>query len=148
MTNEDILKDLSDSEVLFLTIVGEARGESIEGQVAVANVVMNRARKSRKPIKEVCLAPRQFSCWNQNDPNRQLLENLADMIMKGDYKYDHYKQIQWVTEGVITGKVKDNTRGVLNYMTTALFQSEQRPSWAKVPKSDPFEVGNHTFFTA
>lgn len=41
----------------------EARGESYEGQVAVASVVMNRVRSSRFPnsIQDVIYSPRQFT---------------------------------------------------------------------------------------
>ncbi len=144
MTAEELLKELADSEALFLTIVGEARGEPVEGQIAVANVILNRAKKRRQSIKEVCLAHNQFSCWNYDDPNRILLEELAKKILKGNYIYNDYKQIQWVIEGVIGGKLDDNTRGTDHYMTTGLFYSENRPSWATNPKKE-LKIGEHTF---
>lgn len=50
--------------VLARTIMGEADGEPWEGKIAVATVILNRARRDRKPIADVCLQPRQFSCWN------------------------------------------------------------------------------------
>lgn len=148
MTNKEIEDGLSDHEILFLTIVGEARGEPIEGQIAVGNVIMNRVKATRKSVKHICLAPRQFSCWNDNDPNRPKLEGIIREILKGSYDFEPYKQIQWVAAGLLEKKIKDNTNGVLNYMTSALFHSVNRPNWAKIPKTDPFKVGDHTFFTA
>jgi hypothetical protein len=145
MTNEELKEKLSDSEILFLTIVGEARGESIEGQVAVGNVIVNRALKRQKSIKEICLSPFQFSCWNENDPNRKVLISLAEIILKGNYNFPDYKQIQWIVEGLLGGKLKDNTRGSDHYMTSSLFNSDKRPSWARAPLKDPIVIGNHTF---
>jgi N-acetylmuramoyl-L-alanine amidase len=46
---------------LTLNVYHEARSEPQIGQVAVAQVTLNRARKAGKPIKEVVLAPYQFS---------------------------------------------------------------------------------------
>lgn len=148
MTNKEIADSLTDYETLFLTIVGEARGEPIEGQVAVGNVIMNRVKTSKKSIKDVCLGKRQFSCWNEDDPNRNLLERIIYEIAKGSYNYEPYKQVQLVAGGLMEKKIKDNTKGVLNYMTSVLFHSNARPDWAKVPKTDAFEIGKHTFFTA
>jgi len=148
MTNEQIKKQLNDFEVLFLTVVGEARGEPVEGQIAVANVIMNRAKKSKKGVKDACLAHKQFSCWNTNDSNRLLLERLTDEIMRGHHNFEFYRQIQYVVGGVYEGKINDNTKKSLNYMTTKLFRSDDRPDWAKIPSTEPFEIGNHTFFTA
>ena len=45
-------------------ILLEARGESYLGQVAVGEVIRNRAFKTSIGIIEICLAPFQFSCWN------------------------------------------------------------------------------------
>jgi len=60
-------------EYMARTLWGEARGESEEGQVAVGHVIKNRVEKKTwygKTIKDVCLKKWQFSCWNENDPNR------------------------------------------------------------------------------
>ena len=145
MTNDEIRKQFTDSEVMFLTIVGEARGEPVEGQIAVANVIVNRSRKRQQTIKDICLAPKQFSCWNFGDPNRAKIDKLAFRILQGEYNFPEYTQIQWVVEGIIGHKLKDNVKGRDHYMTTSLFNSDKRPSWAKMPKTDPIELGNHTF---
>lgn len=68
-------KDYS-MKVVAMTLWGEARGEPVEGKMAVASVIFNRAaimaRQSDKAFGEsvieemqrVCLAPAQFSCWS------------------------------------------------------------------------------------
>lgn len=47
------------------TLFMECRGESKAGQLAVASVIYNRAQLQHKTPEAVCLAPKQFSCWNQ-----------------------------------------------------------------------------------
>jgi spore germination cell wall hydrolase CwlJ-like protein len=145
MTNKELKHDLSDREILVLTIVGEARGEPIEGQIAVANVIVNRALRRKISVKDVCLAPKQFSCWNENDSNRPLLEELAKEFIRGEYQLKDYKQIQWIVEGILEGKLSDNTKGSDHYMTTSLFNSDKRPKWASAPLKDPIIIGNHVF---
>lgn len=51
---------------LAINIYHEARGESLEGQIAVGHVVMNRALKKHKTCKEIILQPWQFSWHNGN----------------------------------------------------------------------------------
>jgi len=58
------LDKYSDVTVVAATICAEAGGEPFAGQVAVGNVIGNRARRSGATPRAVCLAPRQFSCWN------------------------------------------------------------------------------------
>ncbi len=60
-----------DFQVLLDTIFAEARGESEQGQRAVAWVIKNRADMNRPywgggSIADVCLRPGQFECWNGN----------------------------------------------------------------------------------
>lgn len=52
---------------LTLNIYHEARGEDQLGQIAVAHVTMNRAQREGTGIKEVVLAPYQFSWTHQID---------------------------------------------------------------------------------
>lgn len=143
-----MIDQLSDLEVLTLTLIGEARGEPIEGVVAVANVVRNRANTWKKSISEICLQPKQFSCWNENDPNRDLLNGLArHFIMGGKLEVPSYIQCQCVARGIIRGEILDNTHGSLNYLTTELFKSDKKPDWAK-NVSIAITKGNQTFFRA
>jgi spore germination cell wall hydrolase CwlJ-like protein len=67
-------------EIAARTLYGEARGESEEGQRAVAHVLWNRVCDGRwgRTLATVCLARLQFSCWNSSDPNRDQIAALAD----------------------------------------------------------------------
>ena len=46
------------------TIYAESRGESKAGRYAVASVIWNRHKASGKSLEAVCLAHKQFSCFN------------------------------------------------------------------------------------
>lgn len=76
-------------DILARTLWGEARGEGTRGLLAVCWVVLNRvAAKHPKQfgntIAEVCQKPKQFSCWNAGDPNREKLLNVttADAVFR------------------------------------------------------------------
>jgi len=140
--------DLLPDEVLALTIWGEARGESIEGQVAVANVIMNRWRANPskyKSVIDVCLEKRQFSCWNEDDINRNKINSLAEKLNKGAIPTE-LKQFLYIARGVLGFNFYDNTKGSKHYITRSLYDSESRPLWAKHPLTDPIRIGNHVFF--
>lgn len=136
---------LSEFEVFMLTIIGEARGEPLEGQVAVGFVVYNRVLARRSNFRDVCLAPNQFSCWNDNDPNRTFLESLGEKLLDGQ-KLKDYSQEEWVAHGIYDHWIWDPIKGFQYYMTNSLFNSDKRPMWARVPATDPIVIGNHTFF--
>src|SRR5580692_230435 len=115
------LDDLSDVEVLALTIYGEARGESIEGQIAVGCVARNRLIVGEE-YKDVCLEDKQFSCWNRDDPNRSVLDELGQKLFNGEDINDPIlKQCMWIAEGVMNKELMDITGGAKNYMTTELY---------------------------
>lgn len=145
MTNLELVKDFTDSEILFLTLVGEARGEPIQGQIAVANVIANRAKERGLSIREVCLQPKQFSCWNINDVNRPLLEELAKEFIYSSSPTEKYSQLWWVVAGVVDRKINDNTKGSNHYLTSTLFASTNAPEWSKKFKQEPVVIGHHTF---
>ncbi len=133
---------LKELEILARTIWGEARGEGLKGQRAVAHVIMNRVRDGRWPpaIIGVCRQPMQFSCWNMSGEQSQRAECTAvhtDLLVKtGCY-----------TAAVIVATDYDQddiTAGANHYLTTELLHSSKSPSWAD-PNKVTVAVGNHTF---
>lgn len=87
-----------DEFTAVLTLWGEARGETLEGQGAVAHVIMNRRNDGRwgSTYDAVCRAPSQFSCWNHNDPNYAKMVNLPanDAGLKALLSTLHFCQTQ------------------------------------------------------
>lgn len=141
-----ILEALSEVEILGLTIIGEARGEPIEGQVAVGCVVRNRCLKYKKNYHDICLEPYQFSCWNKLDVNRPFLDELAAQIVNGQkLTTTHYKQCLWVASGIEDYSIADNTGGACFYMERSIFTDPKRPKWAKDARNVIY-IRNHTFF--
>lgn len=57
--------------IAAVTIWREARGESRDAKRGVAWVIFNRTQDKRWPgnAAAVCQQPKQFSCWNPDDPN-------------------------------------------------------------------------------
>jgi len=130
-----------DVKVTGLTVYGEARGEPYEGQVAVAQVVRNRALANNTYPATECLRPYQFSCWNKNDPNYPILQ--AVLRGKRDIPSIFYR----IADNVLNGRVLlDEVDGARYYMTKSLYYSNKRPSWANKLKVAA-EIGNHVFLT-
>lgn len=144
---------LSDYEALWLTIYGEARGEPVEGQIAVASVIRNRVgRRWGGSLRAVCLAANQFSCWNPAaNANHALLINMASEAL-GDFHERttapldaKARQIKFLAQGIMNGDLLDNTHGADHYLTKNLLQSVDAPTWA-MGKPARF-LGAHAFLT-
>lgn len=126
-----------DIDVLARTVYGEARGEGDLGMLAVAWVVVNRARKYRLGIAEACLKSIHFSCWNnarENDAN-QLSMMTADI---GDKLFA--RAMQAALEAA-HGLFPDPTEGATHYFNPRLV----RPDWAS-GHADYVTIGNHRFY--
>lgn len=139
------LADLPDRIVLALTIWGESRGEPVEGQIAVACVVRNRLKRAggiAPRWRDICLAPEQFSCFNEDDPNAGPIARAAANLMTA-VPTPELAQALWIADGVMSGAAKDNTLGATHYLTTGLLNAKP-PSWAK---NQPVlaVIGAHSF---
>lgn len=114
-----------DTELNYLicTVYGEARGELLEGIVGVTNVIKNRSIASRKTYKDVVLAPRQFSCWNQDDPNKSIITTLLISLESGETFLDSTKrQLIAAVKAVYDNDFKDNVFGAKNYVTLSRYK--------------------------
>ncbi|MDR0695849.1 MAG: cell wall hydrolase [Holosporales bacterium] len=129
-----------DIEIMAKTIYGEARGDyhrkdgGLTALIAVGNVIMNRSLASGESITEVCLKPKQFSCWNVNDPNRKIIENVKDN--------DKIYQICFVTASkIIFDEISDITGGANHYYSKYM---KKPPYWA-VGETPVAVIGSHIF---
>lgn len=128
-----------DLDTLARTIYGEARSElykfGLAPLIAIANVVVNRKNKKfANSIHEVCIMPYQFSCWNENDPNK------AKIISVTSQNELVFRQCLVVAENVLTEKWPDLTDGCDHYHLCGI-----KPYWAtyKEPKRI---FGSHFFY--
>lgn len=126
----------NDLDIGAKTIAGEARGEAMPGQQAVAWVILNRARRGGwwgDTIERVCLKPQQFSCWNVGDPNRRHIEALT--AADGEYQRALYALL-----GAVTGLAADSTSGSCHYHS-----ADVDPAWA-IGVTPVASIGRHRFY--
>jgi N-acetylmuramoyl-L-alanine amidase len=128
-------------DIFARTLYGEGRGEYAKSGpaalIAIANVIMNRFQKGGKygqTLMDVCLKPRQFSCWNQNDPNRTLIQE------QGLEKDLLFQFCQKVAQNVAKGLWPDLTRESDHYHALSC-----KPYWAKAEKIK-LRLGHHVFY--
>lgn len=152
MTRDELrafLTPLTDEAIVALTLYGEARGEPIEGLVAVGCVIRNRQQDAKgrygKTYRDVCLKRLQFSCWNpdEHDANFQTVLKAATGLMATPVVSDAaLEQCSWLALGITRGAVLDNTKGANHYHTGTL---QPRPAWAQgfVPLA---QRGHHVFY--
>lgn len=96
---------LSIAAILCLSSVlhYEARGEPLEGKLAVAEVVLNRVEHHRFPdtVCEVVTQPRQFSWYPRRPLTYGNQRELAEDILAGEYERK-YPRALFFTSGSAT----------------------------------------------
>lgn len=137
----DWLEDLEPVHLLALTLFGESRGEPIEGKIAVANVINNRILDKRWPntLTGVVLQPKQFSCWNEGDPNCEMLVKKSKQGMYSD-RGSAWRECLFASHGVVYRYLLDNTMGANHYHTISV-----NPSWNK-GMVETTRIGSHIFY--
>lgn len=117
--------EISQSEIVAATLILEAGGESdSHAMAAVREVIANRAKN--KTEISVCLAPKQFSCWNKVSTERGI------EIAKRHPKW---------RDALSLVKNKSNyTNGATHYHSLKV-----SPSWAK-ELTQTVKIGNHIFY--
>jgi len=136
----------NDEQVLAATVYGEARGEPLAGKHAVACVVMNRVAATKARLRRqfgtgtaasACLAPWQFSSWNDNDPNRAEMEAL-------DFAnpYPVLADCIDTARAALAGRLVDITGGATFYKVTSLPWPHD---WGAVVEPVAV-VGHHSFY--
>ena len=119
------------SEALYF----EARGETVSGQFAVAEVIMNRVAHSRFP-SSLCGVINQgtgkkFRCQFSYTCDGKA-ENVSEPLS--------YERVSKVARAVIDGHVPKLTNGATHYHTTAV-----SPSWSRV-YTKTARIGVHIFY--
>ena len=139
-----------DERIVALTLLGEARGEGLDGMLAVGMVVQQRSIERKKRPATICLQPKQFSCWNgmgirqaerkwfTEDKNATAYaRELARRIVKGEELdrskvgfANHFHAIEW--------EYIENEDGEKEKVL-------KLPYWAKDQNATK-TVGNHIFY--
>ena len=151
MSRNDLLSlllPLPDEAVLALTLYGEARGDPLEGLVAVGCVIRNRmqdaAHRWGKSFREVCLAPAQFSCWADlgGKANHQTVVDAAMALLAKQPVSAVMEQCSWVALGLSRGALLDTVKGANHYHTASMVP---RPKWAQT-QTPVQQRGAHLFY--
>jgi spore germination cell wall hydrolase CwlJ-like protein len=131
----------TDYYTLARTIWGEARGEGLRGMQAVANVIMNRYKAAKSSsgragqwgstVGDICTKPKQFSCWNANDPNRAKMLSVTSADPQ-------FRDALSLADKALRGILPDITGGATSYYAGAT------PYWATGVKPIA-SIGSHTF---
>jgi len=142
--DNSVFEKLKERELLALAVYGEARGEPIEGKIAVASVIMNRLKRNGwygKDLYEVILKPYQFSCFNPGDPNRRRLEIIAENFSDYILNYEKLRECYWVACGFLDHYLTSNVGDATHYHAVYI----DPPSWAQ-EMVEVARIGNHIFY--
>ena len=141
---------LEDAEIMALTLWPECRGEPLAGKIAVGTVILNRVEHrgwDGKTVKEVCLWPKQFSCFNPDDKQREWLVDFAE---DHEFSFENsasLKDCLIIAQGLLKGIIRPDddilrTR-CCQYLTT---KAKLDTSWWKKMKFVK-KIGGHEFYS-
>ena len=117
-----------DSLIPIQTIMLEAGNQSLEGQIAVGEVIRNRALRGDLSPESVCLARRQFSCWNDRKQAKKRLSRASgETFQRASRAWAESEHSQLVGEST-------------HYHTVDVL-----PYWAKGHKP-AYRIGRHLFY--
>lgn len=131
------------TQLLALTMWGEARGDGPQAMRAVGHVIMNRIKSKRNfgnTVKQVVWKRKAFSCWNKGDPNREAMKKIAKL------PDDNLNKVRWeqakkIAKEILSGNDKDITNGGLFYHTKAI-----NPYWVDPDAPVVADIANHVFY--
>ena len=107
--------NIDDLQCMTMNIYHEARGEPVQGQIAVGNVVINRVDDPAYPntVCGVIYQNKQFSWYSDGKPDT--------IHYKGAFK-----EAAELSLMLLAGYIDDNTDGALHYYNP----NEASPKWA------------------
>ena len=129
--------NLSERDLLALTLQAEAGGEGAVGMLAAGAVIDNRAKSGKygSSVSDVILAPGQFSAWN-SATGYAGGEGGIDMT-----KVKASKTAYAVADQILSGEYESPVGGATHYYNPDV----ATPKWGKEAGGDWLTVGNHVF---
>lgn len=124
------------SEIVLKTLAMEADGDA--SQTAVAGVIISRSMASGKSLEAVCLAPKQFSCWNDGKWSRAWLTRY--------YTPKARQRAEMALKQASYEASKGRNPGYTHYHAYNVnqWEVEVKPYWARGVKG--VRIGNHVFY--
>lgn len=115
-----------DYDLCARTVWGETRGQSRDEQAMVAHVIVNRWLSGRwgSSIANVVRARRQFSAWNMDDPNRDVVTSTR---LDHDRRFRRVRiACELIINGRLAGDLPDFTGNACFY-----WHGDRWPYWAE-----------------
>jgi spore germination cell wall hydrolase CwlJ-like protein len=131
-------RDMSDAEILALTLQAEAGGEGFDGMIAAGSVIMNRADSGNyggSSVRDVIMKPGQFSAWN-GVTGYAGGEGAIDMD-----RLKPTKAALKAAEQLLSGQYEDVTGGATHYYNPQV----ATPKWGGQAGKGWTDIGNHRF---
>ncbi|RWX77149.1 cell wall hydrolase [Neorhizobium lilium] len=125
-----------EQQCLSSGIYFEARGESVKGQAAVAQVILNRVRNPSYP-KTICDVVYQNEDWRNRCQFSFACDNIQDRIRS----QEHWDMAREVAMAVTAGKIWLPEVGSATHYHAVYV----RPAWAKTMKKVG-RIGLHVFY--
>ena len=113
----------------------EARGETVKGQFAVGEVILNRVSSPSFP-DTICGVINQGTGKKYQCQFTYTCDGRKEVI----HEKKAYERVSKVARAAMDGAAKELTEGATHYHTTAV-----RPSWARVYKQTA-QIGVHIFY--
>jgi len=130
---------LTDEQALALTMDAEGTGDwreggsSAEERIAIGTVVRNRVHATPgTTFRAVCLARKQFSCWNPGtDANHVRLMKTAQAVVGAAALLSaDLAETFYLARGIIDGVIQDRTNGATHYYApNAMKPAGSKPFW-------------------
>lgn len=125
----------AERQCLALTIYYESRAESLEGQQAVAAVVLNRVRDGKFP-KNICAVVHEGGGQRHRCQFSWYCDGRSDKPRDGDA----WQQALAVADAALDGEIVDPTEGALYFHSTGV-----KPKWRK-KLTKTAAIDNHIFY--
>ena len=117
--------------IVALTLLGEARGEGMEGMAGVASVIQTRMAERHQSASQVCLAPKQFSFWNSG---------VSEATKKKLLATPQGKDALYLADLVVHKQLQSIVKGANHYHAISV-----SPRWAKDARLVA-TIRNHKFY--
>lgn len=123
------------ARIISYTLYAEARGEPTNGKLAVASVIHTRSKLLGVSMPDVCLMPRQFSCWNNLEAVPDFFTSGSDLAPADALARKECYRIAWM---LITNQHH------WDFFTHYYNASKVHPRWANAMEGVQV-IGRHTF---
>ena len=133
------LTNASEMLVVALCLLGECEGEPYTGKALVSETILNRAKQSNQSLKAVCLAPKQYSCFNTETQQKKLIGRTAEW---STINSPAWKDCIEIAKEVCREGHRTTTPATHYYAPARL---DKPPMWASKMRLVAV-VGNHEFY--